>query len=272
MTETITLVEAATLCGGGCDAPLHDGFTLCPKHQQYLTRDLAAVPEVWANLQVTVRMQDATSSAIGGGATGSRPCMNLDAHDKGETLTALLNGWAGALSLDHRQRTAIDAAVFLTSHMSIIVHEDWAGDLADELHTSLRKCRAATDRAIDWISLGTCGFNGLDACDGEVLAIAGATEGHCRTCDSIWNVQERQQWKISEAWHATGSLRFLVQALREAKHISLNYETIRKRGLRGKLFGRCDLATREHIYTAADVWHSCQKQPLPAVALPVDTG
>ena len=273
MTETFTPVEQATLCGDGrCDVPLYDGFTLCAKHTSHLSRDLAAVGDVWANLQVTIRRQDATSSAIGGGATGSRPCINLDAHDKGETLASLLNGWAGALALDYRVRPATDAARFLTEHMRMVVKEDWAGDLAQELAESLAECRRATDRALDFISLGVCGFDGAGECPGEVLAVSGATEGRCRTCGSIWNVAERQQWDIARAWHVEGSLRFLVKALRESKHISISYDTAKNWSKRAKLYGRCDLTTRQVQYTAADIWHSCHNPPAARVKATLDAG
>ncbi|MHA7144202.1 hypothetical protein ACX80U_05725 [Arthrobacter sp. TmT3-37] len=256
MTETLTPVERATLCGDGrCEVPQFDGFTLCAKHTDSLTRDLAAVGDVWANLQVTIRRQDATSSAIGGGATGSRPCMNIDAHDKGETLASVLNGWAGALAGGYQTRTATRASAFLAEHLRMVVKEDWAGDLAQELAESLADCRRATDRALDVISLGVCGFGD---CPGMVTAIVGGASGRCRECGAVWDVLERQAWMIGQAWHTTGSLRFLVNALREAKHITVRYETLKKWAQRGKLYGRCDLATREHIYTAADVWHSCQ--------------
>ena len=95
---TLVPMEQATLCGDGlCNTPLFDGFTLCKKHAAGLAHDLAAVGDVWANLQVTIRRQDATAASIGGGEGGSRPCINLDAMDKGETLTYILNGWAAIL-------------------------------------------------------------------------------------------------------------------------------------------------------------------------------
>ncbi|MDN4611940.1 hypothetical protein [Arthrobacter burdickii] len=254
MTETLTPVAAATLCGDGrCDVALHDGFTLCATHTSQLARDLAAVREVWANLQVTIRRQDATSSAIGGGSTGSRPCINLDALDKGETLASLLNGWAGSLALDYRQRPAAGAAKFLSDHLRLIVKEDWAGDLAQELAESLAECRRTTDRALEILSLGVCGFGD---CPGAVTAVVGGHTGRCRECGAVWNVAERQQWAISQAWHAEGSLRLIVSALRASQQITTSYETVKKWAQRGKLYGTCDVATREHRYTAAGILES----------------
>ncbi|WP_448181834.1 hypothetical protein [Arthrobacter sp. CP30] len=194
--------------------------------------------------------------------------MDLDAHDKGETLASVLNGWAGALAVDYRTRRATEAAVFLAQHIGMVIREDWAGDLAQELAASLAECRRATDRALDVISLGICGFGD---CDGLVTAVVGSPTGKCRTCHAVWDVAERQQWMIGQAWHATGSLRFLAKALREAKHISTPYETLKKWAQRGKLYGRCDLSTREHIYTAADIWHSCQLAPPTGVTVTLDS-
>jgi hypothetical protein len=260
-TETLTPVEQATLCGDGrCDVPLYDGFTLCETHAGHLARDLAAVGDVWANLRVTIRRQDATSLAIGGGATGSRPCMNIDAHDKGETLASVLNGWAGSLALGYRIRSATAAAQFLTEHLRLIVKEDWAGDLAQELAESLADCRRATDRALEVISLGVCGFG---ECPGIVTAIVGSHVGKCRECGAMWDVHERQQWMISQAWHAEGSLRLIVSALRASGQISMTYEALKKWGQRDKLYGHCDVASREHRYTAAGVLQSIMQPNTP---------
>lgn len=211
MRETLTPVEQATLCGDGrCDVPLFDGFMLCARHTDHLSRDLAAVGDVWANLQVTIRRQDATSSAIGGGATGSRPCINLDAHDKGENLASVLSGWAGALSLDYRQRTATNAAAFLTEHIRMIVKVDWAGDLAQELAESLADCRRATDRALERIDLGYCS----DECDTRILAVAGSATAACRGCGTVWSVHERQLHAIDAAWHAGAPMPVIIRTLK----------------------------------------------------------
>jgi hypothetical protein len=268
MTDTLTPVEQATLCGDGrCEVPLFDGFTLCKKHAADLARDLAAVGDVWANLQVTIRRQDATSSAIGGGATGSKPCINLDAHDKGETLASLLNGWAASLALDYRIRPAVRAAQFLADHLGMVTREDWAGDLAQELAESLADCRRATDRALEVLSLGVCGFG---ECPGIVTAIVGGRTGRCRDCGGVWDVHERQQWLIGEAWHATASLRLIVKALRDSKHITISYDTAKNSSKRAKMYGRCDLATKQTLYTAADVFHSCHNPPSVGVKSPLD--
>lgn len=243
----------ATLCRDyNCEVPLSNGYTICAAHTDRLKRMLARVADVWANLRVTIGRQDATAASIGGGATGSRPCINLDAHDKGETLTAVLNGWAGMLDI-RPGRTPGDTASTLAAQLDMIAREEWAGDLLDELREALHDCTRVTDRAADRISLGVCGFA---KCEGTVVAIVGAHNGRCRECGVIWDAIERQQWMISEAWNATGSLRLLVNALRESKHFTVRYETVKKWAQRGKLYGHCDLETREHVYTAAGVFQS----------------
>lgn len=251
----MTATLEATICGTtGCGVPLSNGYTICADHTGDLLTALRQVAGVWANLRVTIARQDATAASIGGGATGSRPCINLDAHDKGETLTYILNGWAAMLN-DARPRTTPPAAAgFLADQVDVVSREEWAGDLYAELAESLRDCRMATDRAADKISLGTCGYA---ECPGTVTAIVGAHTARCKECGVIWDVVERQEWIIAQAWHVEAPLRMIVGWLRTSKHISLGYETLKKRAQRGKLYGRCDLATRETVYTVADIYHSC---------------
>lgn len=250
-----TAIIEATLCGDyDCEVPLSNGYTICADHTHELSRALNRVPEVWANLQVTISRQDATAASIGGGATGSRPCINLDAHDKGETLTHILNGWAAMLN-NMRSRTLPPAAAdYLAAQLDHIAREEWAGELLAELSESLRTCTRATDRAADRISLGVCGYA---ECPGAITAIIGAHAARCRECGLVWDVNERQQVAISNAWHTTGSLRLMVAALRAGKYITTSYETVRKWAQRDKLYGRCDIATRETIYTVADIYNSC---------------
>lgn len=222
----------ATLCRDyDCEIPLSNGYTICADHTDRLNRMLARVADVWANLRVTISRQDATAASIGGGATGSRPCINLDAHDKGETLTAVLNGWASMLDIIPRH-TPGGTADALTAQLDSIAREEWAGDLLSELREALHDCTRVTDRAADRISLGVCGYGG---CPGTVIAIVGVHNGKCRECGVIWDAAERQQTAIMNAWHVQAPLPQILRALRQSGHLTVPQKTVETWVHRGKL-------------------------------------
>lgn len=228
-SSVLQAVEQATLCGGGCDVPLYDGFTLCPKHTARLRSLLGQVPDVWANLQVTIRRQDATGGS-GGGQTGSKPCINVHAHDIGETLTDLLSGWAGCLAQDYRRRTPTDATRLLLGRLDDVTHEPWAGDLTNELTKAMSEARNATDRAADRIDLGVCS----DTCEHRITAIVGSAHTTCRHCGTIWSVHERQLNAIDAAWHAGAPMPVILRALKD-HGITVKPKDAENWVLRGKL-------------------------------------
>lgn len=244
-----------------CADELADGIHLCVKHTEELEADLRAVPSLWADLRTTIGRQDATAASVGGGEGGSRPCINVDAWDKAETLDSIVKGWGQSLTQVsrkvYRTMTTITWAYYLAENIADIRRQDWAGDLAAELRASINECQHATDRAADRITLGPCGnMIGDIECLGVVRSTVGATLGRCAECRAVYDVKERQQWMIAEAYHAAGSLRLIVQALRGLGQITATYETVKKWAQRGKLYGVCDVETREHRYTAADVLSS----------------
>jgi hypothetical protein len=212
MTATLMPVEQATLCGDSrCAAPLYDGFTLCPQHSSKLKEMLDAVPQAWANLRVSIARQDVIGGSGSRGATGSKPCINVHAYDIGETLISRLNGWANCLSPDRAHTPPPGSAAFLARNLDMIVHEDWAGALADELRESLNEARNATDPAADRIDLGVCGEDG---CERRVTAIVGTLYTTCRGCGVLWSVKDRQLTAIDNTWRAGATMPVILRALR----------------------------------------------------------
>lgn len=192
---------------------------LCSGCTDGLEWDLAEVNAVWEDLQVTVARLDVGAPGVGGGShSGSREPVNLGALDRGETLTAILTGWASTLGW--QTRTATQASDVLISHIREVRTQDWAPDLTTELHDALTACRAATDRAAELVLIGHCPtiIDG-EHCPDVVKAVQGASYGRCRTCGEKVDIFDHQQAMIRAAGHVLAPLPKLVRALRQAGHL-----------------------------------------------------
>ena len=253
-----------------CADELADGIHLCPKHTSELEADLRAVPSLWVDLRTTIGRMDATAASIGGGEGGSRPCINVDAWDKAETLEAVLRGWEETLRESHPSLLAYEArnaaarASRLLPVIGTIRRQEWAGDLAAELRASINECQHATDRAADRITLGTCGnMIGDVECLGVVRSTVGATLGRCAECRAVYDVKERQQWMIAEAWHVTGHLRDIIRWLDRAGHAKLNVKKVEKWVYDGKLKPESvEPGSGRPLYTPAAVMKRYRETPV----------
>ena len=205
---------------GACNGETGDGQHLCTRCTQLLEQDLAEVNSLWEDLQTTVAKLDKGADSVGtsGGHAGSSEPVNLTASDRGQTLTEILTGWAYALG--HPARDAIQASDVLFSQIREVRRQDWAPVLKEELHTAMSKCRAATDRAAERVTLGRCAtFIEGERCPDVVTAIQGQETGHCRTCGATVNILEHQAALIKAAGHKPTPLPTLVRALRQAGHL-----------------------------------------------------
>jgi hypothetical protein len=206
-----------TQCTAGEHAINADGVTLCNECLTKLEKALKAVPDVWADIQVSGSRMDVGAPSVGssGGHASSTPPANLDALDKAQTLRVRLGGWASLLPQLHPFGEPPVIAAWLLTQIPDIRKQPWAGDLLQELQESLQECRLTTDRAAERITLGQC-WNEIEdgRCEATVTAVNGARVARCRACGATSDVRTRQQWLLSEAWEAAAPLPVILRALR----------------------------------------------------------
>lgn len=226
-------MEECGACTGG------NNVKLCHDHTTRIEQDLAETESVIHDLRVTMARLDKGADSIGGGGpSGSRPPINLDALDRYEQLRAVLTGWA--TQLEGRAYLVLvrteDVATYLFSNIEKVRLAEWAYDLLDELAQAMADARRATDRAADRISLGSCqaSFEGI-RCTDTVTAVTGAAFARCRTCGNSVNVREHQDAMIGQAWHVRGDLPEILRALKAHGSINIPLERAKKWVQRGKL-------------------------------------
>ncbi|MFJ4286418.1 hypothetical protein ACIPY0_12305 [Paenarthrobacter nicotinovorans] len=205
---------------GACNGETGDGQHLCARCTNHLEKDLAEVNELWDDLQTTVAKLDKGAGTVGssGAHAGSSEPVNLTASDRGQTLTAILTGWANALG--HSARDAIDASDVLFSRIREVRQQDWAPVLKEELHTAMSRCRASMDRAAERVNVGRCQtlIDG-ERCPGVIQSIQGHDTGRCKTCGFSVDILDHQAAMIKLAGHVPTPLPTLVRALRQAGHL-----------------------------------------------------
>lgn len=219
---------------------------LCHNHTTDLETQLAHVDDVVDCIRTTIERRDVGGPSIGrGGPSGSRPPINLDALEKYEQLRAVITGWAA--SLQGRTFYALvkteEAASYLYSNIPTIRTTEWAYELLDELTDAMTQARAATDRALDRISLGPC-----TDCGDTVTAITGATLGRCRTCGARVDVREHQRILIVSSWHIQAPLPSILRALKQSGHLNIPQKRVEHWVQRGTL-----LSAGEGKFTPAAV-------------------
>lgn len=233
---------------------------LCHDHTTALEQNLAEVDDMVDNLGVSIARQDKGAARIGGGASGSKPPINLSAMERHDQLRAVLAGWATALEGNNifTRVSTKNIASYLFTRIDNIRTVEWAYELLDELSTAMNAGRAACDRAADKISLGRCQtiYEGV-RCPDEVTAIIGAAWGRCRTCGGTVDVITHQRAMIDMAWDITATLPAILRALKQAGHGSIPIARAEKWVKRESL-----VPVSPGRYTPRDVLAAYEQTPL----------
>lgn len=208
---------------GVCSAPAGDDAYLCRTHTDDLARDLGAVPDLVAELDITLTRQARVTSERHGGRSAERPLpLNVHASEKASILNSTINAWAldtsrlaederDQLAGNHYTDTAAVAAWLARNLHTLRMHAE-AGQAHDELTNAIREARRAVDRPLDYMPLGECGND--DELDPPCKAILyGHPERHyatCRDCGARHRIETRLEWMLD---HLRGRLVTIPEAV-----------------------------------------------------------
>ena len=193
-----------------CSAPTGDDARLCRTHTDDLSRDLASVPDLVSELEVTRTRQARVTAEKHGGRSAERPLpWNEHASAKAFELNATLNAWAldtSKLGEDERDRLAehhhsdtAAVAAWLGRNLATLRQHPEAGQAHDEITNAIREARRAVDRPTDYMPLGRCG-NDEEFPDTPCAAIVyGHPESQhatCRGCGARHRIAARLEWML----------------------------------------------------------------------------
>jgi hypothetical protein len=204
--DTSQIVEGCTICS----SPTGDSGRLCRTHTDQLAAELATVPDIVDELQITRTRQDRVSAGKHGGRSATKPLpWNEHAAQRAFELNATLNAWAldtsrlgederDLLAEHHHSDTAAVARWLARNLRTLRQHAD-AGQAFDELTNAIREARRAVDRPQDYIPLGACGNLVEDLeqpCPAIVYGHPDSRFATCRGCTARHRITDRIEWML----------------------------------------------------------------------------
>jgi hypothetical protein len=165
-----------------------------------LKDDLALVPSMLAELDVTITRQDVMTRSGGGGRSSETALpFKWGASDALWVLGNVVTTWARLLVEHSGFRPPADssqagAAKFLRTYVqSLAMHPD-VGEAVDEIESAVKNAQRAVDHPVDSRAyLGKCGdIAGERGCKGRVYALPREGSGTCDKCGELFDVRTRR--------------------------------------------------------------------------------
>lgn len=204
-----------------CDRIMPGSARMCGACIAELHRELQAVPDVWADLDLTITRQAKLTSGSVGGRTPEKPLpWNERASEAADHLSVLLLGWARVIvatvttlhgpvceACTHPSCLYADlgrepfhhpAAVseWLGRHAAALIAHPAGPVAVEELLLAVRNARCAIDAPPrDLIYAGPC-----DACQGDLYARPDALTVACRWCYDDDGQRLRYEVSARRAW------------------------------------------------------------------------
>lgn len=203
---------------GVCSAPVGDTGRLCRTHTDGLRIDLADVPDLVAELEITRTRQNRTSAEKHGARSTTRPLpWNEHTAQKAFELNATLNAWAldvSKLGEDERDRLApvhhtdtAEVARWIARNLSTLRMHAEAGTAHEEITDAIHQARRSIDKPQDQVTYGPC-KNELDSgvlCEEFLYSAPGRHTVTCRGCGAIHNTEARKEWMMGHVTQLVGT-------------------------------------------------------------------
>ena len=204
-----------------CDAPLADGFFVCPTCGESLAYALAEVDGVVEVLDAGVAR---TTLPAGYGervsSSGSLHAplpINENVFDARRALHTYLMRTALKLAdvagpLDGR--TSQGLASYLLANLDVLRRQDWAVTVEAKLRKLLGEATRSTQPPGERINVGECGYVfENESCTNPLTPLRTQEEITCKVCGTSWDVKARQRDAIGGAWLAIGYPATIIRAL-----------------------------------------------------------
>jgi hypothetical protein len=257
-----------------CDKPAHDGF-VCSSCVATLRRDLNAVPDLLADLDITISKQDRLSDSEKC-ASSERPLpLRLEPMEAKRDLGQTLATWTqhvvtrlgvlppcdipvvaphvnrrGALIEQRTDRQVVALAAWMVGHLGDVLIDPEAGSLADEIGYAVITAQRAVDKPLQLVYAGPC-----DECTTDLYAHPRKAEVACRGCDAVYDIASRREWLLEQAEGQLLTATEMSRALPGLLQQPLTASMIRNYASRGRLTRHPALPGRpnEPVYRVGEV-------------------
>lgn len=185
-----------------CTSPVADLAHICTRCTRPLAVDLADIPELDHELDITVSRRARIGAGGGGGRGNEKPLpVNLDADQHGRQLKQTLTSWAHLIADQRGIPRPLDgltpAARWMVGHIEWLRHHPAAGDAVTEIREAVHQVRRAIDRPLDRAYAGPC-----NECGTALYGKPDAVEVACRGCATpdgatlVYDLTERRDWML----------------------------------------------------------------------------
>ena len=248
-----------------CGSPTGDAGLVCRTHTADLARDLATVPDLVDELEITTTRQDRIVAEKHGGRSAERALLwNEHAAAKRQELNATLNAWAldtARLGEDERDRlaehhysdTAAVARWLGRNLRALRMHPD-AAKAYDEITNAIREARQAIDRPPDQQVYGQCRAELDDGtiCLEYLYGLPGRATIICRGCRSEHDAAKRRAWMFLHVRDMLGPIREVVACL-TLGGIKTSEDKVRLMASRSRFFPAGQDASGKPLYRVSEV-------------------
>ena len=219
-----------------CSRPPVNGY-LCLTCFEILRRDLDSIPQLLADLEVTICRQDKLTEPSGR-STDERPLpLRIGPMEARRDLAATLDVWAthlqrGSIYLTDVAEVAAYAGNYIRSNLGRVQIDEKAGDLADEIGYAVIMAWRTVDKPLAHQFVGPC-----DLCGSDLYAHPRAEEVKCRNepCDAVYDVQARRDWLLELSSDRLATATDISRALPGLLQQQLTAATIRGWARYGKI-------------------------------------
>ncbi|MEV8615677.1 hypothetical protein AB0383_48630 [Amycolatopsis sp. NPDC051373] len=182
---------------GACGRPTQD--VICAGHTAELVAALKSVPDLHADLEITLARRHKVSGSTEGRRGVTTPVMFHEAAS--ETLRALERvvwHWAHTFHsankhLSSPPKTVQAACEWMARFPALIASLDGAGDMWEDLARETRNARRVIDLPASLSYRGECGAPlDIGVCLQALYAPSDAVTVWCRTCGAEWDAAERR--------------------------------------------------------------------------------
>lgn len=243
---------------GACDRVMPGNLRVCRACSARLIRDLADVPSLGVNLEISLTRQ-ARIGDRGAGRSKETPIPWVqEAREAGDVLKSALVGWHRALAqgaplvsgplcaeydCDHPScewahlrrtppaNTPAGLSAWLLRHRARLLRHPAVEEAVDEICDAVAQARIVVDRPADRIYAGPCA-----ECDRDLYAQVGSSIVSC-ACGAVYGVTARREWMRREVEGLIGDSVWVAGVV-TALGYPVSSSTIREWKRRGRITPR----------------------------------
>lgn len=222
-----------------------DAGLLCSACCDVLERDLRSVPDLVAELDITLSKQARIGVAGAPGLARERTPINVGAMLVADDLANVLASWVIDVCGEDwpfgRRAGAASFARDLLSHVPEIRRHPAVEELIDEVTDAIKQARRVIDRPADKVYLGQCLVETPDdqgrqvTCLADVYARTTASQVKCGVCGITHEVTERRAWLLEQARDRLFTVKEAAQMMGDVGRIKVTEASIRGYVHRGRI-------------------------------------